>query len=295
MPHLGELLALLAPLCWSVAVILYKRSAALPPAGLTLFKNSLALGLLTLTLILAGIPVPLDRSAADWARLAASGVLGLTIADTLLFEGLRRIGAARLAVVDTVYAPMMVLLAWAFLGETPAGAFLVGAVAVVGGVALASIDPAALRVRPGPPGEVALGTGLALLAITGTAVGLLIVRPVLQDANLVEVTWARLLFGVVAQAGFMAATGRREALVAFTPSPVWRTLVPAALLGTYVSLLLWLGGFKWAPASVAAVLNQVATVYLLLLARFVLHEELKPRQVAGGLLAAAGAAWIVVA
>jgi len=85
-----------------------------------------------------------------------------------------------------------------------------------------------------------------------------------------------------------------EAMVAFRPGPLWRTLVPAAFVGTYLSLLFWLGGFKWADASVAAVLNQMATVYLLLFARFVLKEQLRPRQVAGSLLAASGALWIVL-
>ena len=36
------------------------------------------------------------------------------------------------------------------------------------------------------------------------------------------------------------------------PSAVWRTLVPASVLGSYVSMLLWIGGFKWADASVAS-------------------------------------------
>ena len=58
-------------------------------------------------------------------------------------------------------------------------------------------------------------------------------------------------------------------------------------------MMLWLGGYKWADASVAAVLNQMATVYMMLLAWLVLGERLAPRQVLGGLLAAGGALWIV--
>jgi drug/metabolite transporter (DMT)-like permease len=41
------------------------------------------------------------------------------------------------------------------------------------------------------------------------------------------------------------------------------------------------------------VLNQMATVYMLVLARVFLGERLRRRQVAGALVAAGGALWIV--
>ncbi len=290
---LGVYCALLAPLAWSVALVLFKRSSAAPAISLNLFKNTFAVVLLSLTMLVLRIPVPTDRSAEDWARLVGSGLLGLAVADTLLFEGLRRIGAARLAVVDTIYAPVVVLLCWLFLGEEPNAGLLLGGAAVIGGVTLASVDPGALAREGGR--EVRLGVVYATLAIVGTAVGVVIAKPVLPGSDLVEVTWTRLVAGMIGMIVFTVIRGRgQEALVAFWPSPLWRTLLPAAFFGTYLSLMLWLGGFKWADASVAATLNQMATVYLLLFARFVLKESLQPRQVAGSLMAACGALWIVL-
>jgi len=84
-----------------------------------------------------------------------------------------------------------------------------------------------------------------------------------------------------------------EATVAFRSGTDWKTLVPAAFFGSYLSLILWLGGYKWAPAAVAAVLNQLATVYILVLARVFLRERIAPRQAIGSLVAASGALWIV--
>lgn len=286
-PHAGEVCALLAPLCWAVAVIGYRHSD-LPAISMNLFKNVVALLLLTATLGLLGAELPADRSATDWGILVASGVLGLVVADTLLLAGLRRIGAARLALVDTTYAPMMVLLSWLFLGEQPTAGFAIGAAVVVSGVAIATVD---LRhaVARGEPGLL-LGVAMAFGAICGTGTSVILVKPILERSSLIEVTWTRMLAGVVVQALWVAASGRwREAGIAFVPSPRWRSLVPAAVMGTYVALLLWLGGFKWADASVAAVLNQLATVYILALAWGVLGESLSRRQVIGGLLAVIGA------
>lgn len=292
-PHLGEICALLAPLCWAVAVILYRKTVGVSPLSMNLFKNAVAIVLLSLTLVALGIRLPTDRSLVDWGRLIASGIVGLAVADTLLFEGLRRVGAARVALVDTVYAPLMIGMATLFLGEKPGPAFLVGGAAVVLGVAVATIDPSGTRVRG--ERQVLVGMAYTFGAILGTAVGVILSKPVLEGSNLIEVTWTRLVAGNVGLVVWITFRGLwREAAVAFRPSPIWRTLVPGAMIGTYLSLVFWLGGFKWADASVAAVLNQMATVYILVLARVVLGETIVTRQVIGAGFAIVGALVILL-
>jgi drug/metabolite transporter (DMT)-like permease len=293
-PQLGMICALVAPLCWAVGVTLFRQSSAGRPIALNLFKNMLALGLLTLTMIATGTRVPLERDAGDWVRLAVSGVVGLAVADTFLFAALARLGAARLAIIDLVYAPTVVLLSWAFLGEHMRPAYFVGAAVVLVGVAIASVDRDALdreHWRSSPASGYLYGLG----AIVGTALGVVLAKPVLERSDLIEVTWTRLLAGVAAQAiGLTVARAWGAVVPVFRPSPLWRTLVPATVVGTYFSLLFWLGGFKWGTASVAAVLNQMATVYILVLARVVLHEAIPVRRLVGAGIAIAGAVAIVL-
>lgn len=292
----GELCALLSPLVWAFAVILFKRSAHAPAGALNLFKNTVGFSLLTLTMVAFGVGIPTDRAREDWAAIALSGVLGLAVADTLLFAGLARIGAARMAVADTVYAPVVVALSWIFLGERPGGQFAVGAFFVLVGVTLAAVNRQAFLLESvSERRNIVIGSLLVIAAISGTAIGVVLVKPVLAEANLIEITWSRLLFGLIVQVGWAAARGELSSTAeVLRPGPLWRTLVPAAVLGPYASLLLWLGGFKWADASVAAVLNQMATIYVLVLARVWLKETLTLRQVAGALLACGGALIIVV-
>ncbi|MBX2796869.1 MAG: DMT family transporter [Myxococcales bacterium] len=291
-PYLGEACALLAPLCWSGAVILYRRTD-LPASSMNLFKNLLAVGLLSLTMLALGVTIPMDRSSLDWGILALSAVLGLVVADILLLEGLHRIGASRVALVDTTYAPMMVVLAWVFLAERPGWGFALGALAVVAGVAVATID---LRQAIGA-GDRFLGIGLLMAfgSICGNGISVILLKPILEASSLVEVTWCRLVIGIAGQV--IWTTLRAEwptALVAFRPSPSWRYLVPGSVMGTYLAMVLWLGGFKWADASVAAVLNQLATIYILVLAWLVLGERVERRQLAGGGLAVVGAVIVVL-
>lgn len=291
-PHAGEVCALLAPLCWASAVIGFRHSD-LPASSMNLFKNVVAWGLLTATLWILQIEIPDDRSARDWGILAASGVLGLAVADTLLFAGLNRIGAARIALVDTVYAPVVVLLAWGVLGEQLSASFAAGAAVVIAGVAIATIERQGTSFQRDRRFVIGLAMGFG--AICGTATSVVLVKPLLGQADLIEVTWTRMGSGMVAQCLWITlARDWRQSMAAFVPSARWRSLLPATVLGTYVAMLLWLGGFKWADASTAAVLNQMSTVYMLVMAWGVLGEPLTRRQVAGSLIAVAGALTIVL-
>ncbi|MCA9495171.1 MAG: DMT family transporter [Myxococcales bacterium] len=293
MLSVGVACALLAPLCWSIAVLFYRRSADLAsPVVMTVIKNAVAAVLLVVSAALIGSEVPWDRSWADWLRLAASGVLGLAVADTLLFEALRRVGAARIAITDTVYAPSLLALSWWFLDEHLSLLFFVGAGLVLAGVALANLKGETSSIEPR---DLMVGTALGLASVGGTVVGVILSKPVLEESDLVEVTLTRMLAGLALQVPWALWRGfGPELRASVSRRDLWWTLFPAAFVGTWLSLLLWMAGFKWAPASVAAVLNQMATVYILVLARFVLHEQVGWRQALGGLTAAAGALVVVL-
>lgn len=291
---LGEALALGAALTWSISVILFRRSEAISPLGLNLFKNVTGLALLGLTLLALGIPLDASRPGADWLRLLASGVLGIGLADTLIFMALRRLGPGMLAIVDTVYAPVIVVCSVLFLHEEVGPSFLLGATGVLLGVLLASTGAPRVSAEGAAPGR-GVGIALGVTGIAAMAIGVVLAKPVLERGSLPEVTLVRLVGGVVSQLAWIGLVpSQRTALLAFRPGPAWRTLIPAGVLGAYVSLLLWLGGFKWADASVAAVLNQMSTVFTIVLARVALGEALSRRKALGAALAVAGAVVIMV-
>lgn len=64
-------------------------------------------------------------------------------------------------------------------------------------------------------------------------------------------------------------------------------------MGTYISMLLWLAGYKYTSASVASVLNEMAAVFILILAAIFLHDRLKRAQLAGAALAISGVLLVV--
>ena len=291
---IGEVCALAAALCWSVSLVLFKQSEQVSAQSMNLFKNVTAVVLLALTLVALGGRFDSARSGADWARLVVSGVLGIAIADTLVFMALRRLGAGLLAVVDCAYAPTIVCLSVLWPGERVGLQFALGAALVLAGVLAAALEKR-------PPGsisrrDIGVGVSLGLTGIIAMGVGVMLAKPVLAHSQLVEVTVVRLIAGVAAQLLWIGAIPQqRSALAVFRPTRTWRTLMPAALLSSYVSMLLWLGGFKWAPASRAAVLNQLTSAFTIVLARVFLGEALSTRRALGAAAAMGGALLVLLA
>ncbi len=68
----------------------------------------------------------------------------------------------------------------------------------------------------------------------------------------------------------------------------WRLIIPGSFLGAYVSMMMWLAGYKLIPASEASILNETANAWIVLLAWLMLGESIGPRKVAGILLTSAG-------
>lgn len=264
-------------------MLLFRKLASVDPDAINLFKNVIASVLLLLTMAATGVGFDWQRSSHDWILLGVSGVLGLAIADTLFLAGLRRIDASIAAVTDCVYSPCVIIVSMVWLGERLRVGIWIGAPLVVIGLVLVS-----LRSKLSKPPDGA-GVALALAGVVTTAVGVVLAKPALDNSALVEATTVRLLFGSAGVFLFQLVTGRvKTGLVLFKPQPIWRHAIPATLLGTYVSMLLWLGGMKYGTPSRTALLNQMGAIFVLVLSRFLLGEAVPRRRWLGAGVAISG-------
>jgi drug/metabolite transporter (DMT)-like permease len=86
-----------------------------------------------------------------WAGIGYLGVFGTVLGFLWYYEGIRVIGPSRAGVFINFVPVSGVLLGWLLLGETIDSSLLLGAVLVVGGVALVNRPPAVTRTgRPAP-------------------------------------------------------------------------------------------------------------------------------------------------
>jgi len=288
-PHLGQFYALAAALTWALALVLFKRSGeSIPPLALNLFKNTVAIALLlaTLALMAPGHRSLDNLSAGDIALLAVSGMLGIALADSLVFYGLMRVGVGLVTIADCTYTPSIVLCAWALHGESLTLLDGLGAALVLSGVFLASghKPPVGASRR-----DLVIGMFSVVLAIVLMALGIVWVKPILERSAILPATLIRLLAGNALLALMMLVQPRQRAgFGVFRPSRAWAYCIPASILGSYLSMVFWIGGFKYATSAVAATLNQTSTIFALLFARLLLKEPLTARKITAAGLAIAG-------
>lgn len=290
---MGELLALLTALIWAVAVILLKRSGeSVPPFALNLFRVSVSSALLLPTAALAGQASFSSASLSDILLLVASGAMGVAVSDTLFHASLNRVGAGISAIIDCLYSPLTVLLAFLILNERLSALQIVGMALVLGGVS------AAVRHKPphgAAPHQVAVGVLLGVLAMISLAAAIVIAKPVLDRTPLL---WA----ATVRQVGCLAvmlpvallSPRRAHILGALRPSAVWLHSLPGAVLGSYLAMMCWIGGLKYTKVGVAAILNQSSTIYILVLAAIFLKEPFTRRKLLASLVALAGIILVTV-
>jgi len=285
---LGEILALASAVAWAIAVILFRVSGRrVHPVGLNLAKNLLALLFILPTLIVLGEPLAPAVPLGTIGLLLVSGVLGIAVSDTLFFHALNRLGASLTAIVDCFYSPFVIALSFIMLGERLAPVQLVGAGLVVSAVLTLSKEG---KIEKLASRDLALGVVYGILAMFFVALGIVMVKPVLGGVSVFWATFVRIAGGAAALILLVPFLKNRRAIL----SPLlegrnWKVLVPAAFFGSYLSLILWMGGMKYAKASVAAVLNQLNTIFIVIIAAIFLKEKLTGWKVLAVLLAFVGA------
>ncbi len=289
----GLVYALLTAIAWAVAVVLFRRAGEImPPLALNVHKNAIAAVLISATLIVAGEPPWPSPEIHDVLLLLGSGVVGLAVADTVFFHSLNLLGASRSAIVDALYVPCVLVLSYLYLGERLVPVHVLGAALVVGGV-LITVGDAGTTAQPSA--RSAAGVLLGVLAMAMMAGAIVIVKPILAHYSVLWVTWMRMVGGVAGMLvfGLLRPAGRQGIVLGLRPQRAWRFAVPGTIAGTYLAMILWIAGFKYANASLAAILNQTSTLWTVLLARLFLGEPLTARRVVAVAMAVAGGLLVV--
>lgn len=288
---LGETLAILSALAWSAGVIIYKRlGETIAPTRLNLMKNLIVLGFMAPSLALIGGPPP-RLGAADLAITLLSGTLGIAVADSLYLTALNRLGAARMGILGNFYSPFVILLSVLFLGERLAPLQIVGFVLVSSGVLVVGARAAT---TPTEHRELRRGLALGIGSIALMALAIVMVKRILETQPLIWMVALR-LFGGVGGLLLLFAWRRESPWSAAGGAPVrWPVVLAGAFVGQYLSMLFWLGGYKYTSASVAAILNETTSIFIVLLAAAFLGEALTRRKLLGVALTVSGVACMLL-
>lgn len=290
---LGELCALGSAISWAVAVILFRHTGqGLPAFELNLLKNAVGLSLLLPTaLIIAGPTLPGYRPL-EWGLVLLSGYLGIAVADTWYLHALRLLGAGRTGVVASLYSPFVIVLSVVFLGERLRLTQIPGFILILSGILLVTWRQSKETLE-----RQQLLTGLAYGAggVLLMAAGIVMVKGVLEQYEFLWTVVFRLVSGL---AGMLIVLSWRrqwpQVWARFQQPLPWPGLLVACVLGTYVSMLLWLAGYRFTLASVASILNETAATFIVIFAWLFLKEPINPRKLLGVACALGGAVLLIL-
>jgi drug/metabolite transporter (DMT)-like permease len=290
---MGESACLTAAFLWAVAVVLFRVPiAAWGARTANLVKCLLGTGLLALTLpFFGGLASFSTTPGRDLAFIAVSGVVGLTIGDTLLFAAVGRLGAHRTLVLQTS-APVFAGLLAVATGERLSLEQLIGAAVILCGVAV--VVGCGDHTANGVKEAAIVGIALALLAALCQGAGVVLAKEGLDTLGAMPATLLRLAAGT---AGLLVATaiggGFGKLNNVFRDGRPMRRVIPATFLGTYLALLLMMVGVALAPATVAAVLLATSPIFGLVIEAIADRKRPTFLAVVGTIVAVVGVAILV--
>lgn len=299
---LGMLAALASALAWALGAILFRRiGERASPTAMNLTKSLMGLVFLGVAVAATGV-TRIDGESL--ARLAASGVLGIAVGDTLFFAALVRLEPRTTLLLASVGHVFAVLLSVAVLGERPTAVTWAGITLVILGVgwvlqvgaeapgAMTGTEGSGATARSQRAIGIACGVGSAL----ATSCGLLLAKTgVGVDVSTLEAAWVRLATGVVAVGLVSAARGHLRADLGVLRIPgLLRELGVAVAVVMFGGFWLSLVSLRYADASVATALAATEPIFVLALARWWLGERVTTKAVLAACLAVTGVGLIVV-
>jgi len=294
--HAGEFYSTLCALLWAIGVLLFKKSGErVAPVPLNMFKDTVALLLFAISMLVAGVPLyPAGTTSSDVIVLAISGVLGIGIADSLFFASLNRLGAGRSAIVDCLYSPFIILGSFLYLHEPIGPAVLLGMLLMIAAILTGVWNPERgenERARR----SIHLGALLGMFSMALMAVGIVMAKPVLDRSDPLWATTVRLAGGWIFL--FLQCSRKRyraQALACFRPSRDWSYTVSSAVVGSYLAMFFWVAGMKYTYTTLASVLNQLSTIFVVMLSAVFLREPLTWRRLLAMVLGFGGAVIAIV-
>lgn len=290
--YLGEFFAMTNAVLWAFVVILFKISGnKISPVSLNLFKISIGLVFLVITAAILQQPLLPNIDPQIYVLMAISGILGIGIADTLFFQCLNLLGASRSAIVECLYSPFIILFSFIFLNERLTIGNAIGAAMVISSLFFISGEK---RIDPIPKKDLIHGALAGAISMGTMGFGIVIIKPMLNDLPVVWVAMIRMFFGVASLALFsFFQKDWKKTWDIFIPQKIWKTAFPACALGSYGTMLLWVGSFKFASANVAGILTQMSVVFTVIFAYLFLKEPLTKKKILSVILALMGSFLVI--
>lgn len=252
--------------------------------------------LIAINLILFRQPLPFSAGSSRWLWLSLSGIIGLSLGDTFLFQSMVSVGA-RLGSLLLSLAPIFgSIIAWIFFGEVLSILQITGIVLALAGIAWVV---ASHQEPPDTPhGHTRRGVIFGILAGLGQAVGLVLSKQGMSgDFSPFQANAIRMLAAVLfvwIWSAFRGGAGNTFQELRGKPQ-VLGLLALGAFIGPVLGVSSSLFAIQKIEIGIASTLNALTPVIILPISHFVFKEKIGWQAILGTILAIAGVALLFLA
>lgn len=278
----GILSALLSACSWAFGTITFERIGKVVPfVGITFLKGVFSIVLMILLLVVTGGLYPIGWQ--EFSFLALSGIVGITIGDSLFFKSLQDLGAKTQVIFFLLGQILTMILSLLFLGELLSVEQYIGAFILLTGVIVT-----AWGTQTNHPNKIR-GIIFGLASMTCFSVSAIMVKAAISDVPVITATFYRMVFGTIFTLGYGVASKNFSSWI--------RPLKDKKLLGlfvfnviviTYGGFLLSMAAIKYISVSLASVLGATEPIFVLLLAFLLMREKVTKRELIGTIVTLVG-------
>ncbi|AXY02751.1 DMT family transporter [Vibrio alfacsensis] len=290
MLYSGEIAAICAAFVWAIATWIYSQfSHRFSAMQLNIVKGIVACAMMLVVMPFLPQEFPSEIEPLHLAVLAVSGVIGIAIGDSAYFAALKRIGANKTLLLESLAPPLSGVLALIFLGSELTLQSWLGVIVTTAAVTFVVFQPSS-------SGEATCwsGIGFGLLASVCQASGVVISHYALVAGDLPPLLGAliRLSIGVLAVALVIKFVEPEpfngiKRHVSEMGEKALRWLLMAIFVGTFLALWLQQVALKYANPAIAQTL--IATSPLFILVIYMLKgEKVGGKSIVGTLVALGG-------
>ena len=295
---LGEILSLGSAITWGISVSLFKIIGnSVSPYILNPLKNTIGTILFVLTtLLISDISAVNALSTNEALILALSGIIGITIADVLFLISLNILGTSRSAIINTIYSPMVIMLAYFILDESLTFADIVGGLLILLSILYLSFNQEKSNIS-----NLNKGLIIGILAYSLMALGIIIVKPILNRfSNSIEMQLWIIIFRLIPGTLLSYITmkfmmKKKEIILQLSNKKIWPIILLGSFLGTYVGFAMWVIGMAKTSASIASILNQTSTIFIAFFGWLILKETFSRKMMICFFISIIGAFIIIIA
>ena len=290
----GSVAILIGSALFAVSVVVYRsQRKEITPIGISSVKMCVALGFMSVLMLLTFTGSPLAVPLDAVILLSISVICGAVAGDTIYLAAQERIGVSHAFPIAMSFPILTYFMTVIFLNETLILSRLIGVfVAVIGISILAREQETEENKLEERIGLDRIGIFLALLTAVFYATGTTILQVGVADVDAVVATFIRIVVGSVAFVPmFIVASSRGM------PLPTRRATKIIAVTGFFgmaLGSLLFVIGVKYAGATIASVLASLAPLYALPISIIYLKESMTSKAVVGAAATIVGVILVIL-